>query len=330
MTVVSNFPNHMQTLSDPDLGVTMIARPEIGFAAIDAALGALGFRQERMRASGQPLLDGEPNAALWTMGGGNPTVVYSFNPVARLRVLEVGTLPPPLRCDLREKLPILTAREMMADLRAPEDRQRLRALWGLVALEWVEARQAVAALARSAGGPVGEEAGRAAARLDQIDAARLRVLAGVRIVAAAVMPVIDRLADPKECAALFCRPADCARLFTADAAPGMARLLAEEPLEAPEGVDAPPAGVEDVTACPAGLLRSHNPLSRHFPIGYRSAAGWLTPDLVWVAWRATARDGTHFGHDGLVFCDGRWLFFPRPFRLLQRVVPARPGGAAPA
>jgi hypothetical protein len=77
----------------------------------------------------------------------------------------------------------------------------------------------------------------------------------------------------------------------------------------------------DIHIAPAGMLASDNELSRPFPAGYRGIAHLLQPERVWAAWRYH-QPGNASGilFDGLVWCDERWVWFPKPFRELRSLV----------
>jgi len=60
-----------------------------------------------------------------------------------------------------------------------------------------------------------------------------------------------------------------------------------------------------------------------FPGGYKQLAPYLTPGRVWIAWKYTrpgAADG--MAYDGLVWLDGRFAWFPKPWRVLREVLPS--------
>jgi hypothetical protein len=54
-----------------------------------------------------------------------------------------------------------------------------------------------------------------------------------------------------------------------------------------------------------------------FPRGYRDIAGFLRPERSWVCWKLVA-PGRSLGlaFDGLVDVGGRWVWIPKPFRML--------------
>lgn len=71
-------------------------------------------------------------------------------------------------------------------------------------------------------------------------------------------------------------------------------------------------------ACDAESLRTENDFSRNFPGGYRHIAGYLKPELVWVAFKVLVPGQSQgMAHDGLVFMGDHWAWFPKPWRILS-------------
>lgn len=322
MTAARAVHSGLAVFNDPDLGQTLIVDPAAGIDKIGRAMALIGLSPEPVEAA---RIGGEPTVAAWSFQGGRPFAVYSYNPVAKFRVLEVGTLPPSMRAELARQLPVLSAARLRDALRPVDSRETLRAIWGLVALERTDAAAALETLAETATGVVADEARRGAARLREIDRARIDVLGGLRMVAAAAPRVIARLSEPEGLAALLARPEDCDELFTEDVAEDVARHIAEHPFHIGRGVERGALGVRDVTAASGGLMRWHNPPSDGFPKGYRLVAGWLRPDRIWVAWKTRPAGGGSVSYDGLAFVGERWIFFPRPYRALAAVLPPMPG-----
>lgn len=305
-------------LDDPELGTVLILDPGLAFAALAEVMVRQGYRAEPLPGEVPDLLAGEPQVAVWSRGGQRPYALYSFNPVVRLRVLEVGTLPPLLRQNLRRALPVLTLSDLQTTLRTGPDTAVLRSVWALVEREEVGMIAPLQRLAEQHSGVVGDEMRLALDRLQAIDRARVAVLGGMRLVASAARQMIAAMArDPALAQELLARPEDCAALFTEDVAPEMARQLAAEPLQLGKGLPGQPPDETAITAAPAGLLRSGNLLSRHFPVGYRLVAGWMLPDRVWFSWDMAEDGGGMVRHDGLVFLGNRWLWFPRPWRRIE-------------
>ncbi len=64
-----------------------------------------------------------------------------------------------------------------------------------------------------------------------------------------------------------------------------------------------------------------------FPGGYREVRPHLQPGIVWHRFKFTEPDKTlGMAYDGLVQLDGRWVLFPKPWRVLDR---AQPPGDTP-
>ncbi len=66
-------------------------------------------------------------------------------------------------------------------------------------------------------------------------------------------------------------------------------------------------------------FKVHSPISRLFPGGYRACAGHLQPHVMWF--RCEFRvPGRRFGTaiDGFVPIDGRWTWFPKPWKVIPR------------
>lgn len=311
-------------LDDPDLGTVLILDPALSFAALAEAMGRLGYQAEPLPGEVPEMLSGEPQVAVWSRGGRRPFSIYSFNPVVRLRVLEVGTLPPLLRQDLRRTLPVLTLSDLQTALRTGPDSAVLRAVWALVEREEVGMIPTLQALAAGQSGLMAEETHLALERLEAIDRARVAVLGGMRMAALAAREMIAAMTgDPGFAQGLLAGPEDCAALFTEDVAEAMSRHLAAEPLTLGRGMRGVPPQDSAITAAPAGLLRSGNMLSREFPVGYRLAAGWMLPDKVWFTWEMAQEEGGAIRHDGLVFLGDRWLWFPRPWRRIEAALVAQ-------
>jgi hypothetical protein len=71
-------------------------------------------------------------------------------------------------------------------------------------------------------------------------------------------------------------------------------------------------------ACRAGDLATDHASSREFPGGYRRIAHKLRPELVWVRFAFREPGGSAgTSYDGLVWLSGRWVWFPKPWRVLD-------------
>lgn len=313
------FTARVAALSDPDLGTRLILDPGTAFATVHQAFRDLGFTLDEHDAS--PLQE-EPALAAWSINGARPFAVYSFNPVVRLRVLDVGLLTSQQRQALAMRLPVLARQSLRALLNSPSGRMCLLAIWAMVELEDIDSLPLLVEQGRVGDGPIADEARRAADRLAAIDAARAEVLGGMRMVAAAGRSIIAALATPTGKAVHLAQPADCDLLFTADIATDIAVALTDSPLDPGDWSKGQVMTDGDITAAPAGLLRGPNLLSQAFPLGWRDMAGWLQPDVIWLCWRARTDAGTLVSMDGLAFTGQRWIWFPRGYRAVMNAVRA--------
>jgi hypothetical protein len=113
------------------------------------------------------------------------------------------------------------------------------------------------------------------------------------------------------------READYERVFIGEAA-GRARVGYTVMWNSPPKSLGKPGQTEvHAFACDAESLRSENEFSREFPGGYRRIAGYLQPQNVWLTFKLVA-PGQSLGmaHDGLVWLDDHWAWFPKPWRIL--------------
>jgi hypothetical protein len=98
-------------------GAVAVLRPDVGFAAVDAAVHAAGLEGGPTTAL-PPLLPGEPELAEWTdPAHPDVRVSYSFDPTVMLRVLEVG-VPADHETWLRlsRQLPTVPEEDLLAGL----------------------------------------------------------------------------------------------------------------------------------------------------------------------------------------------------------------------
>src|SRR5262249_48257396 len=171
----------------------------------------------------------------------------------------------------------------------------------------------------STSGAVGEQARAVAADLVAMSEAQQAALVGLRGLALSAASVIARLNDPAFTRGLRPDRDACAALFDAGLAEPIATAAADLVQDHP-----PPTAADDapeVTAATAGLLRWPNGLSQKFPGGYRNIAGWMAPQRVWLTWATrSASGGVGTRYDGLVWLDGRWVWLPKPFRIVAPLV----------
>ena len=68
----------------------------------------------------------------------------------------------------------------------------------------------------------------------------------------------------------------------------------------------------------AADLGAGGPAASGFPGGYQQLADRLAPDELWVSWQLIAPgETTGVQFDGLVYLDGRFAWFPKPWRALS-------------
>ena len=58
-------------------------------------------------------------------------------------------------------------------------------------------------------------------------------------------------------------------------------------------------------------------LGRRFPGGYQKIVDRLVPDVPWLCWKFVELGKMHgMAYDGLVHVNDRWVWFPKPWKLL--------------
>lgn len=303
---------------------TLLLPRHTPFDGIAAGLERLGFVPSETRAATPPVITGEPELAGWTWHGGLPVVGYAFNPVVRLRSLQVATVPPMLRADIATALGALPGGVVAAALGDRDERLRLWAIWAALETERVDLVADMAAQLETAAGVVRDELETALVRLETLAEARIKMLTAGRVIAGAAMDLIAALADPDLLRSIAPTRADIAACFHDSVAEPLWAAVAQRP-PPPGGLLAQPTGAAAIAAAPAGALRWPNPLSEAFPRGHRIVAGWMEPSRVWLAWRGTEPDGGTRRMEGLVFVDDHWTWLPRIWRDLEPLILQPPG-----
>lgn len=123
---------------------TLIAAPGFAFEQLDAALASLGWQLD---SEGQeaPLIEGEPEVAVFTRTRGDARVHYTFNPVIRLRVLQFrGADAAAEHARVASKVPILKTADLEALVSSSEVRE---VLLGLLAAEESRERSVLSSVA---------------------------------------------------------------------------------------------------------------------------------------------------------------------------------------
>lgn len=307
-------------MMDYELGQTLLVQPEVPFQQIANTLRDMGWHS--VDQSSEPLLSGEPEFASWTWGGHKPVLIYSFNPIAKLRVLDVATLPPVMRGLLAEHLPLLQERDVDDMLFAPEPRQRLLGIWAARETERLDLIPQAHRLSHDPDLSVAQQGRKLDERLQKILDSRESLLINLRLLAAVAEDIIRELDNPLYTRQLKPTPEDLQKLFDPSIAevmtPEVDRLYASAPTADPgDGYDQ-----VAITAANAGLLRWPNELSDKFPRGYRNIAGWLQPQWIWLTWRChdqpgelLPKGGAHY--DGLVWVENHWVWLPKAYRVVS-------------
>jgi hypothetical protein len=307
------------------LDQVLIIDRAVGFADIARAVERAGFTRDASAAPKHPsILPGEPELAGWTYGGAKPVVSYTFNPVVKLRVLEVATVPPVLRAAIAAGLKLLSAAEVEPLLRSADARERLRGLLVARETERVDLLPSLQKLPKDSEPAVAKAVNETTAALQRSLDARLAAHTHLQLLCKAVEELVPRLvADASRVRGLAPTAKDCAALFDASLAGEIAAAVALA-WQTPPTIN-PGAGYPEleVTAAPAGLLRWPNELSQRFPLAYRDIAGWMTPSRTWVCWRHTSGSGRGVQFDGLAWVDDHWIWMPKVFRIVGPILEAR-------
>jgi hypothetical protein len=256
------------------MSTRLVLMPELRFGQLCDLLAKDNWRLISQAA--EPLLPGEPEHASFERAGAG-RLVYTFNPVCALRVLDTSA------ADTVPVLPVARA-DLVRGWRSTSDqRTQMR--------------------------------GQLAAALLDDDAARGGALLAVETLKSALAPLLEALAhdrDGRLAASLAPRPEDFARAFTPEAAQAAAHAYAKAP---PARVAAVEGGGElQIALAPAGMLADDNDLSRQFPSGYRAIAHLLAPQRIWARWKYPQAG---MAYDGLVWLDERWVWFAKPYRVLS-------------
>jgi hypothetical protein len=126
-----------------------------------------------------------------------------------------------------------------------------------------------------------------------------------------------RPALPMMAAALQPGPEDFDAIFLPPVAEAVRERYAGAFVEAP--VPKPKRGQTIVHAAvlPAFLLGQENEISRMFPGAYGRLAAMLAPERVWACWKFLAPgSAAGMAYDGLVRLPDRWVWIPKPWRLI--------------
>jgi hypothetical protein len=291
-----------------------IVKPSFSYLEIEAVLKRMGWQRDGFDLGTQPLIANEPEVMTWSWTGRKPYIVYTFNPVVKMRVLDVAGLPPAMRAALANELPLLDAGAIANLFESDDIRERLLGLWAAQETERVDLIKAAQVLTHDREPALAEQAKSVCAKLERIDQARMEVLVQMKIMSEAAPQLIRQLNNPQFVQQLRPSREDLQALFDeelVDAAHSAITQLYSQPL----AIQVPQDAELIVSACPAGLLRWPNMLSDKFPGGYQDMAGWMNPSRIWICW-TQKQPGTSVTYDGLVWLDDHWCWLPKIFRAI--------------
>lgn len=321
------------------LGQTLIIEPQVPFEQIARTMQTLGWRRQENPRAAKSLITGEPEAATWSWEGKKPFVIYTFNPVVKMRVLDVATLPPGMRADIAKGLPMVDEIAVEKLFDSEDVRERLLALWAAQETERLDLVYKAQQLTRDKEPILAEQAKDVLVRLQRMNEARVNALANLKLLSDTAPQLIHNLNDWQYVQALKPEEADLYALFDENIVPVVRdgiEAIYRKKFSLPK-----PAGDAkiDVVAAPAGILRWPNPLSEKFPLGYRDIAGWMNPSKIWMTWtiatpsgagqkkppsrksQSRAGQGSFSGnttrYDGLVWLGNKWCWLPRIYRYLK-------------
>ncbi len=288
--------------------------PEFRYADLRESLP--GWRE--VQASAMPILPGEPEHALLERDDG-ARIAYTFNPVCRLRVVEVGEGMDAVLA----QLPLVEDADIATWLDSAQEREVLRGILatrlqpGSALLHRVEALQpAVARAAQTL-----------TAEFHQVstDLSVLAATGALKLIEEQLRPLLLALANDTDgtlSSGLRPRPGDAALAFTAEAAAAAEQAYDAIWQESPHVERFPVIGELRIHLAPAGMLADDNVLSHSFPGGYRAIAPLLQQHCVWAHWKYI-KPGHDAGmaYDGLVWLRDHWAWFPKPYRALRSLLP---------
>jgi len=296
------------------LGQVLLLQTQVEFTTLAEVMQKLGFTREDQTA-GKPLIAGEPEIASWSINGAKPFVIYSFNPVVKMRVLDVATVPPGLRMAIAKQLPLIDEQLISKYFESADVKQRLLALWAAQETERVDLLGRVEALRNDEDTVIAEQAEQIGEKLRRMNQARENMLVQLRMLAESAPELIMRLREPDFIAHLKPSREDLLKLFDENLQDALVHCVEQIYAEAPHLSEVPAPEQIEVVAAPAGLLRWPNMLSEQFPGAYRDIAGWMTPGRIWLSWQQT-HGGSRTRYDGLAWLDNKWVWLPKIYRLL--------------
>ena len=302
-----------------DLDPTLLLEPTRPYSVIQTTMRSLGWEELPPDVGTAPVLPGEPEASRWCWPGGRPLLGYRYQPLSRMRVLEAGEATPRQRENIQAALGMKTPPIDL--LRSKDPRQSLLGIAALGATEALEARPLLAKLEKHPEALVRQAAAQTGAELEQRAKARDQVLLGLAWMASQALPLLSALAQGADSREVQPEDEDLPLVFASEVVETVRAGYA------PIWEDPPNLGTRytqvSAHAAPAGLLRGPNHLSWEFPGGYREIAGFLEPGRTWLCWHYHDPGGVGITYDGLVWQGKRWIWFPKPWRILDRFLMAR-------
>jgi hypothetical protein len=296
---------------------TFVLAPECAYAQLQALLSAAGWHEAG--SASKPLIPGEPEHAVFERGG--ERVFYTFNPVCRLRVLDAQGAAD--RGGLVRTLPVVGLVQVRDWLASPDERTVLRGILAAGVLIEPTLADAVAAHESHPRRAIADAALRTAAALGRQRTAQAESLAAIEILRGQLLPLLTALTQDTEghlTAQLRPRPGDAERVFVPEVAKAAAEAYEKLWTTTPPRITRASSGSR-ITChlAPAGMLAEPNLLSREFPGGWRAVASLLQPQRVWAAWKVIEPGKTAgMAYDGVVWVDDRWVWYPKPYRVMLR------------
>ena len=103
---------------------SLVLKPNVSFQSLTGSLDQLGWQRRPDTSVAPPIIPGEPEFASWSREGDR--ISYTFNPVARFRVLNFkGEGAGSRRAEVRDAVPTLELEELEELLRSSEPREVL-------------------------------------------------------------------------------------------------------------------------------------------------------------------------------------------------------------
>jgi len=180
---------------DFNLNQTLLIKPEVTFREISETLIRLGWSRER-EPFASPLVNDEPEFVSWSWQGRKPILIYSFNPVVKLRVLDVATLPPHMRGDIAAQIPLLTDKNVDDLLFEPDPKHRLLGLWAAQETERLDLIPQTHRLNHDPDPVVSEQSKRVEERFQKILEAREALMINLDLLCQAASDTINQLDNP--------------------------------------------------------------------------------------------------------------------------------------